>query len=81
MDELKAMESLGLTMPSVAYFIGSTLFGIIGYAAYRYGKKSELAAPKWIGVMLMLYTFGVSETWVMYAVGVGLCGALYVYRN
>ena len=81
MDELKTVESLGLTLPSPAYIFGALLFGIIGIAAYRYGKKAELGTPKWIGVALMLYPYGVSETWMLYAIGAGLCVALYGYRK
>jgi hypothetical protein len=80
MDELKTIESFGLTMPSPAYIFGAVLFGIIGFAAYRYGKKAESAATKWIGVALMLYPYAISETWLLYVVGAGLCVALYVYR-
>jgi hypothetical protein len=74
-------ESLGLTLPSPAYLAGAILFGIIGYAAYRYGKKSSLPAPKWIGVTLMLYPYAVSTTWLLYLVGVGLCIGLYFFRD
>lgn len=81
MDELNATQSLGLTLPTPAYILGALLFGIIGFAAYRYGKKAELAATKWIGVVLMLYPYGVSETWMLYAIGAGLCGLLYWYRE
>ena len=81
MDELKTIESLGLTLPSPAYIFGALLFGIIGIAAYRYGKKAKLSAPKWIGVALMLYPYVISETWILYAVGAGLCVALYRYRQ
>jgi hypothetical protein len=81
MDELKAVEAMGLTLPSAAYLAGAILFGIIGYAAYRYGKKATLPAVKWIGVALMLYPYAISETWQLYGVGAGLCVALYVYRR
>ena len=54
---------------------------IIGYAAYRYGKKSSASFTMGIGVTLMLYSYVVSETWVMYAIGVGLCVGLYVLRG
>ena len=81
MDELKAVESLGLILPSPACISGALLFGIIGIAAYRYGKKTGLAAPKWIGVALMLYPYGVPEVWMLYVVGAGLCVALYGYRQ
>ena len=81
MDELKPFESMGLTLPSPAYIFGALLFGIIGFAAYRYGKKAELAAPEWIGVALMLYPYAITDTLLMYAVDAGLCIALYVYRQ
>lgn len=81
MDELQTLGDVGLTLPSPAYIFGAVLFGIIGFAAYRYGKKAELPMPKWTGVALMLYPYAISETWLMYVVGAGLCVALYVYRR
>jgi len=41
MDNLKTFESMGFTLPSPAYLIGAIFFSIIGYAAYRYGKKAS----------------------------------------
>lgn len=81
MDELNTMQAMGLALPSPAYIFGAVLFGIIGFAAYRYGKKAELAVLKWLGVALMLFPYGVSETWMLYGIGAGLCVALYVYRK
>ncbi|MEW5904294.1 MAG: hypothetical protein AB1722_08140 [Pseudomonadota bacterium] len=40
MDELQTMQSMGLTLPSPAYLFGMLLFSVIGFAAYRYGKKA-----------------------------------------
>jgi len=80
-DGLKNLESMGLTLPSPAYLIGAILFGIIGYAAYRYGKKASNVTVKWLGVGLMLYPYAIAETWLLYAVGAGLCIGLYVYRR
>jgi hypothetical protein len=81
MDELKTLETLGLTLPSPAYLIGAILFGIIGYVAYRHGKKTALASTKWIGVTLMLYPYAISETWLLYVVGTALCVALVLWRR
>lgn len=81
MDDLKALESLGFTLPTPAYLIGALLFGIIGYAGYRYGKKRSIKAAQWLGVVLMLFPYAISETWLLYAVGAGLCAALFLLRN
>ena len=61
--------------------IGAVVFGIIGFVAYRYGKKMSLPAPKWIGVALMLYPYAISQTWLMYAMGVGPFIGLYFMRE
>ncbi|MFZ4537745.1 hypothetical protein [Propionivibrio sp.] len=81
MDELKTLETMGLTLPTPAYLMGAILFGLIGYAAYRYGKKASFAAFKWIGVALMLYPYAISATWLLYLVGTGLCLGLYFARR
>jgi hypothetical protein len=81
MDELNALDALGFTLPSPAYIIGAVIFGIIGFVAYRYGRKMSLPVPLWIGVALMLYPYAISQTWLLYAVGVALCVALYVWRG
>ena len=81
MDELKTLDSLGFEFPSPAYIIGVLLFSLIGFAAYRYGKKASLSRPKWIGVVLMFYPYAIGETWLLFVVGAALCIALYVFRE
>lgn len=78
MDQRLALDALGFTLPSTAYIIGAVVFGMIGFVAYRYGRKMSLAAPRWIGVALMLYPYAISQTWLVYVVGVGLCVGLYL---
>ena len=46
MDELKSLGSLGFTLPSPAYIAAAIVFGIIGFAAYRYGKKTARVKVK-----------------------------------
>ena len=77
-DTLTTLESMGITLPSRAYLIGAIIFSIIGYAGYRYGKKTSLRTTKWIGIALMLYPYIISETWLLYTVGAGLCVGLYI---
>ena len=80
MDKATALQSLGMSLPSPAYLFGAILFGIIGFAAYRYGKKTAMIHPRWIGIVLMLYPYAISRTWLLYAVGGALCVALYILR-
>jgi hypothetical protein len=81
MDELRTLESMGLTLPSPAYVFGAILFGIIGFATYRYGKKTSDRVNKWGGIVLMLYPYAISETWQLYAVGLGLCVGITILRR
>lgn len=81
MDQLNALQDLGLTLPSPAYLFGLILFGVLGIAAYIHGKKAARPRVKWLGVALMLYPYVVYSTWMLYAVGAGLCAAIYFWRD
>lgn len=74
-------ESMGLQLPSMAYIVGALVFSAIGYVAWSYGRKMQHTRVKWLGMTLMLYSYVAYETWVLYLVGIGLCMALYVWRN
>ena len=80
-DLLALSSSMGLELPSASYIVGALLFSAIGYVAWHYGRKMKLTRVKWLGVALMLYSYVASETWILYAVGIGLCVALYVWRD
>ncbi|MEY4884688.1 MAG: hypothetical protein RIS34_2542 [Pseudomonadota bacterium] len=77
MNELKTLESFGLTLPTPAYLVGAILFGIIGYAAFRRGRTTSRTTLTWIGLVLMLYPYAISHTGLLWLVGVALCGWLY----
>lgn len=81
MDDLNALSSLGLELPSPAYLAGAIVFGLIGFAAYRYGKKNSRPTTRWIGLALMLYPYAIAQTWLLYTVGLALCGGLYWFRD
>ena len=81
MSELKALESLGLALPTPAYMVGAILFGIIGYVAYKRGKTVTRPVLTWTGVALMLYPYAVPQTWLLWTIGLGLCGWVYSKWN
>jgi hypothetical protein len=72
---------MDLTLPSPANLVASILFGIIGFAAFVYGKKGLKWKAMSIGFVLMVYPYAVSETWLMYLIGCALCVALFVFRD
>ncbi|MFM9427424.1 MFS family permease [Variovorax sp. GrIS 2.14] len=81
MDDLAALQSLGLELPSPAYIVGAIIFGLVGWVAFRYGRKQKKPRTLWLGVALMLYPYAISRTWMLYAVGVALCAGLVLDRS
>ncbi|PKO92412.1 MAG: hypothetical protein CVU16_06605 [Betaproteobacteria bacterium HGW-Betaproteobacteria-10] len=81
MGELNSLNSPGFSLPTPAYLMGAILFGLIGFAAYRYGKRMSLNKIKWTGVVLMLYPYVISSTVLLYLIGVALCLALFLWRH
>ncbi|MEQ1592112.1 MAG: hypothetical protein ABL892_06950 [Thiobacillaceae bacterium] len=68
-------------MPSPAVLFASILFGVIGLAAFRYGKQHALWQPLVIGIVLMVYPYFVSQTGLLYGIGAALCVGLYAVRE
>lgn len=77
MNELAGLGSLGLELPSPAYIVGAILFGILGYAAFRTGRKTSRPELIWPGIALMLYPYAVSATGLLWLVGVVLSAWVY----
>ena len=81
MDELTALKSLGLELPSPAYIFGAIVFGLVGLAAFRRGRKRGRRRTLWLGVALMIYPYAISRTGLLYIVGLALCGAIVLDRG
>jgi len=81
MEELKTLEAMGLVLPSPIYIFGVIVFGVMGYVVFRRGRKTNRPVLTWTGVALMLYPYAVSQTWLLWALGVGLCGWAYLKWN
>ena len=45
MNDLNALQSMGLTLPSPAYILGAIIFGLVGFAAFRQGRKASRRDP------------------------------------
>ena len=77
MESTSDLAALGLQLPSPAYIVGAVLFGLVGWVAFRRGRKAARPELTWTGLTLMLYPYAVSDTWMLWAIGAGLCGWLY----
>lgn len=81
MDELKNLEALGLVLPTPTYLLGAIVFGLVGYLAFRRGRKTSLPALTWSGVVMMVYPYAVPQTWLLWAIGAVLSGWVYAKWN
>lgn len=77
MNTPQNLADLGLVLPSPLYLISALIFGLLGYLAYRRGRQTARPALTWTGVGLMVYPYAVSQTWVLWLVGVMLSAWLY----
>jgi hypothetical protein len=68
-------------MPTPAIMFAWIVFGAIGFAAFVYGKRLLQVKTMLIAVALMVYPYFVSDTWVVYAIGIALCVALFLFRG
>ena len=80
-DALHAAQDAGLTLPSPAWIFGCVLFSLVGFAAWRYGKAAQNPRIRWLGVALMFYGYVAGPTWLLWGIGIALCGAIWWYRN
>jgi len=78
---IETLQSMGIELPSMAYVIGTVVFGIAGMVAFWQGRKLKRPRVKWLGVALMFFPYLVWNTPLLYCVGVALCAALWVYRR
>jgi hypothetical protein len=65
------LHSLGIDLPSPLYLLGLIVFGLVGYVAFRRGRKTSQAPLTWVGVATILYPYAVPQTWLRWLIGVG----------
>ena len=54
-DELATLQSLGFELPSPAYIVGAIVFGLLGWAAWRRGRKVGPRTTMGLGFALRVY--------------------------
>ena len=78
LENYQAMaSSLGLTMPSMWYVVGALLFSTIGIFVFRLGRKTKNTYLWALGVLLMIYTYAITNVLMVFVVGACLCLAAW----
>jgi hypothetical protein len=70
-------QMMGIDLPSPAYLAGLIVFGIVGYVAWRRGRKAEKPSLMWVGLATMLYPYFVSQTWLLWLIGAAATGWIW----
>ena len=62
---------------SLANILIAVLFGLIGFAAFRYGRKNDEPRPLFLGIALMAYGYFVTNAWLSLGIGTVLTLLLF----
>ena len=57
------------------------VFGAIGMAAFVYGRKQSRLKTMLIAIAIMAYPYFVSDTLLLYGIGIALTVALFVFTD
>jgi len=65
---------------TISNILAGLIFGTIGFVAFMYGKKQSQLKPMIVGAVLMAYPYFVTNTIVLYSVGVVLTVFLFIFN-
>ena len=68
-------------MPTPGEIFAIVVFSIIGFGAFRYGKRDGRWQPMVIGMVLMVFPYFVSSGLWLYVVGAALTVGLFIFRD
>lgn len=64
MDRLIDLEDI-----SPAAILIAVVFSVVGFIAFRRGRKEGESRPLFLGIALMAYGYFVSNPWISFAIG------------
>jgi len=71
------VEIFGFSLATIAIAV---FFSLVGFAAFRYGRKTGEPRPLFLGIALMAYGYFVTNAWVSFGIGALLTLALFFPR-
>jgi hypothetical protein len=77
MTSLNELEQMGLVLPGPWTIAAAILFGIVGWVAFRRGRKTSRPHLTWTGLALMLYPYAIDQEIAVWLIGAVLTGWVY----
>lgn len=74
------MTDLNLGGFSFATILIAVVFGLVGFGAFRYGRKNGESRHLFLGIALMAYGYFVTNAWLSLAIGTLLTILLFFPR-
>ena len=74
------LDRLGLGGLSLWTVLIAVVFGIVGYMAFRHGRKNSEPRTLFLGIALMAYGYFVSNAWISLGIGAVLTLLLFFPR-
>ena len=65
---------------SIGTIFVAAIFSLVGFAAFRFGRRNDEARPMLLGAALMVYGYFISDAWVSLAVGCVLTSLIFLRR-
>ena len=76
-EEASRMLGVDLGSISLATVLIAVFFSLVGFAAFRYGRKNDEPRPLVLGIGLMAYGYFVSNAWLSFGIGAVLTLLLF----
>lgn len=67
-------------LETTAQLIWGMLFGAVGFGYFLYGKKQRAIVPLTSGIVLLIFPYFITNTYILVTVGVGLITLPYFVR-
>ena len=65
---------------SIGNIVVVAIFSLVGFAAFRYGRKNDEVRPMLLGAALMVYGYFIPDAWLSLAVGGVLTALIFFPR-
>lgn len=75
------MPAFGFPAFSTASVVANLLFSAVGFVAFAYGKRMQLWRTMFIGLALMIYSYFIANTILLFGLGAALTAALFIWRD